>query len=522
MKKIYILALLLLPFLTSKAQSFTTSGPRTFYSNTAASTDLYFNFDKGKLVPGTDTWHMKFKSTEINFDTLNNVQAQLIANTSFASQTTAPTSGYANKIDNNTGGGNNTGTGVFNYAGVPTHIISPIPGKIIAVKLADGRYVKIEMISYYKYAPVNIQDSTYTRVSSKYYSFRYLISAASSTDWSQQVTKISNLKVPASSSSDYQYVNLAIADTTLLTTDHWNFKIRATGITANDNWSTAQLEASAFNSITAGSALTSGVLSGWYAYEGDYTHTISAVPNKTIVFKDSLGRYGKLVIESYYKNGGAVICAGSGYYTVQYYYNPYGDGETMTGRDGVDLATYATLLQSVSPVLSLSASSIPVAATGLTTPETINVTSNDSWIASTSDSWITLANVSGTGDGSFTITTGANAGAQRQGTVTLTYCNGATKSVAVTQTGIATGTIDPSTETINIYPNPSSDKFNIDLGSHVCEEISVTNLQGQTVWSTNNPAVQQEINIQGWNKGVYFLKISSQGRISYQKIEVND
>ncbi|CAL2080009.1 HmuY family protein [Tenacibaculum sp. 190524A05c] len=40
--------------------------------------------------------------------------------------------------------------GWYNYAGPPTHLISPLAGKVIVVRTVDGNYAKMEIISYYK------------------------------------------------------------------------------------------------------------------------------------------------------------------------------------------------------------------------------------------------------------------------------------------------------------------------------------------------------------------------------------
>jgi len=43
----------------------------------------------------------------------------------------------------------------YAYAGPPTHLISPVPGKIIIIKTRDGKFAKMEILSYYKDAPEN-------------------------------------------------------------------------------------------------------------------------------------------------------------------------------------------------------------------------------------------------------------------------------------------------------------------------------------------------------------------------------
>lgn len=63
-----------------------------------------------------------------------------------------------------------SGNGWYNYD-FATNILSPIPGKILLLKTTEDKYAKIEILSYYKDAPTDIdpfQDE------SRYYTFRYV------------------------------------------------------------------------------------------------------------------------------------------------------------------------------------------------------------------------------------------------------------------------------------------------------------------------------------------------------------
>lgn len=59
----------------------------------------------------------------------------------------------------------------YTYAGPPTHLISPTAGKIIVVRTQDGKYAKVEILSYYKDAPEN--PDAYTD-EERYYTFNYV------------------------------------------------------------------------------------------------------------------------------------------------------------------------------------------------------------------------------------------------------------------------------------------------------------------------------------------------------------
>jgi hypothetical protein len=62
-----------------------------------------------------------------------------------------------------------SGNGWYNY-NAATNIISPIPGNIIVVRTATGKYAKLEILSYYKDAPAT---PTATDVP-RYYTFRFI------------------------------------------------------------------------------------------------------------------------------------------------------------------------------------------------------------------------------------------------------------------------------------------------------------------------------------------------------------
>jgi hypothetical protein len=62
-----------------------------------------------------------------------------------------------------------SGNGWYNYDG-STNLVTPIAGKVFVVKTHDGKYAKIEIISYYKDAPANPDATSLTR----YFTFKYV------------------------------------------------------------------------------------------------------------------------------------------------------------------------------------------------------------------------------------------------------------------------------------------------------------------------------------------------------------
>ena len=86
---------------------------------------------------------------------------------------------------------------------------------------------------------------------------------------------------------------------------------------------------------------------------------------------------------------------------------------------------------------------------------------------------------------------------------------------------------DFSLEGIQIYPNPSSGIFTLNVKSKEPQlEISCTNAIGQTVYrdrfDLNNGELKTKINLSSFAKGLYLVQINSDGKSTYRKITVID
>jgi len=64
-----------------------------------------------------------------------------------------------------------SGKGWYNYD-FAKMIVTPIPGVVLAIRTADGRYAKLKILSYYGGYPNNIPDDPYQR-EDRVYSFRF-------------------------------------------------------------------------------------------------------------------------------------------------------------------------------------------------------------------------------------------------------------------------------------------------------------------------------------------------------------
>ncbi len=70
-----------------------------------------------------------------------------------------------------------------------------------------------------------------------------------------------------------------------------------------------------------------------------------------------------------------------------------------------------------------------------------------------------------------------------------------------------------------VYPNPAQDKLYV-KASRVADEISIMNMNGQTVMVKPGYEISNGIDINGLNNGVYFLKLNIDGRIQVKKFIV--
>jgi hypothetical protein len=120
----------------------------------------------------TNRWDIGFRATTIivNGGAIRSAQGgTYIHSGTFDALTTIPESATfatdqsASQLAIPAGSGN----GWYNYANT---IVSPIPGRVLVIRTGDGKYAKVEILSYYRGAP-----ATPTATSaSRYYTFRYV------------------------------------------------------------------------------------------------------------------------------------------------------------------------------------------------------------------------------------------------------------------------------------------------------------------------------------------------------------
>ncbi len=113
-----------------------------------------------------------------------------------------------------------------------------------------------------------------------------------------------------------------------------------------------------------------------------------------------------------------------------------------------------------------------------------------------------------TTDGTFTVT------------ATLTNdCGTATVSTSVTLTDV-TGINENEIDGLVVYPNPATDKVTISLPDNEASEVSVYDLSGALVLSTQTFHASTSMDVSQWTKGVYFLHIRNQGKSGVSKLVI--
>jgi hypothetical protein len=140
-----------------------------------------FSFAKGQAVADGEAWDIAFKGTTIIVNggstTLDEVArdgqaAAAVLTVVFDEVGTVPASTeWKQDSDEGYAIPKGSGNGWYNY-NPQTHVISPIPGRVLLFRDAAGKgYAKVEILSYYKDAPAS--PDPYQNESA-YYTFRYV------------------------------------------------------------------------------------------------------------------------------------------------------------------------------------------------------------------------------------------------------------------------------------------------------------------------------------------------------------
>ncbi|MDO1514447.1 HmuY family protein [Maribacter confluentis] len=141
-----------------------------------------FDFETGAVTTSETDWDIAFRGTTIAINggtetgtadepvRNSNVGVAMVTGT-MASVSTADGLTFVQDTDTAFAIPTGSDNGWYNYAGPPSHLITPIPGKIFVFRTTEGNFAKVEIISYYENAPAApdaFVDAT------PYYTFNYV------------------------------------------------------------------------------------------------------------------------------------------------------------------------------------------------------------------------------------------------------------------------------------------------------------------------------------------------------------
>lgn len=141
-----------------------------------------FDFETGAVTTSDTDWDIAFRGTTIavNGGTVtgtadeperNGNAGVAIVTGTLASVTTAEGLTFNQDADASFAIPTGSDNGWYNYAGDPTHLITPIPGKVFVFRTTAGNYAKVEILSYYEDAPA--EPDAFTDAT-PYYTFNYV------------------------------------------------------------------------------------------------------------------------------------------------------------------------------------------------------------------------------------------------------------------------------------------------------------------------------------------------------------
>ena len=141
-----------------------------------------FDFDLGMETDSETDWDIAFRATDIIVnggmsmgttdepDRTGDAGAYIVTGT-MADVTEVDVNLFTQDSSSGYAIMSGSGNGWYTYSGPPTYLITPTAGKILVFKTADGKYAKVEILSYYQGAPENPDAFTDP---SRYYTFNYV------------------------------------------------------------------------------------------------------------------------------------------------------------------------------------------------------------------------------------------------------------------------------------------------------------------------------------------------------------
>jgi hypothetical protein len=147
----------------------------------------FFNLSTNSIIPNSDSattnWDLAFGGTTIR---VNNVTSgpgnggAFVYNGTFDALTSVPADSTF-RVDNAPASyaiTKGSGKGWYNYDG-PNNLVTAIPGRVLVIKTASGKYAKVEILNYYKggLTPSSTASDSTKSYGSRFYKFRYTYQA---------------------------------------------------------------------------------------------------------------------------------------------------------------------------------------------------------------------------------------------------------------------------------------------------------------------------------------------------------
>jgi hypothetical protein len=105
-------------------------------------------------------------------------------------------------------------------------------------------------------------------------------------------------------------------------------------------------------------------------------------------------------------------------------------------------------------------------------------------------------------------------------TLTGTDANGCTNTAMVSlavEACVGIGSIDAANG-LNVYPNPTSGEFTVEMNSSSAKTVNVTDVTGRVILSANTEESTFNVNISQLAAGVYYVKVSSDNAVNVIKV----
>jgi hypothetical protein len=150
----------------------------------------FFNLRNNTWVPNTDSastnWDLAFSGTTIRINggtSGTGAGGAFVWVGAFDNLATVPADSVF-KTDNYPSYAitKGSGKGWYSYDGA-TNLLTPIPGRVLVIKTADGKYAKVEILNYYRGGATPSASATdeIKTTEQRYYTFRYTFQSSGST-----------------------------------------------------------------------------------------------------------------------------------------------------------------------------------------------------------------------------------------------------------------------------------------------------------------------------------------------------